>query len=372
MISRRIQSPLLVAALALSAGCSKGQAAETHPQPAAAPAVEVIALGEEKLESTLRLPGELVAFERVDLYAKVSSFVQKVNADVGSEVKAGQVLATLEAPELGSQLAEAESKLEAQKALHLAAKANYDRLKETAKTPGTISANDLEQAEARTRSEEAKLAAAKASLQAVASVRGYLEMRAPFSGIVTARNVSPGAYVGPAGRGSEKPLFTLQEQARLRLVVSVPEAQVGQLAEGKEIHFGVRARPGETFVAKVARRAGALDQKLRAERIEMNVDNPSRALLPDMVAEVAIPLVASTPRYVVPRPAIVDSTTGTFVVGVRDKKAKWIPVQLGREVAGKVEVYGALKAGEELVARASEELRDGSAIGDTKPAPPKP
>lgn len=360
----------LVALTALNSACKKSNAAEHQSAPVGVREAEVFALGEEKLESTLHVPGELVAFERVDLYAKVSSFVQKVHADVGTEVKAGQLLATLEAPELGSQLAEAESKLQAQRALQIAAKANYDRLLETSKTEGAVSQNDLEQAEARATAEQAKLAAARAAHQAVASVSGYLQMRAPFGGVITARNVSPGAYVGPAGRGSEKPLYTLQEFAKLRLVVSVPEANVGYLSEGSAVKFRVRSRPGEVFEATVARLAGALDSKLRAERVEMNVQNEGRRLLPDMVAEVELPMTAASARYVVPKGAVIDSPKGTFVVRVRGEKAEWVTVRLGREIEGKVEVFGALNRGEELVAKANEELRDGSPLsGKARAAP---
>lgn len=349
------------------AGCKPTGAATRSEKPASAPETPVFALGEEKLETSIRVPGELVSFERVDLYAKMSSFVQRVLVDVGSEVKQGQLLATLEAPELRSQLAEAESKLQAQEALYIASKASYDRLVQTSKTPGTVSPHDLEQAEARTNAERARLEAAKAAKQAVAALSSYLEMRAPFGAVVTARNVSPGAYVGPAGRGSEAPLFTLQQQSRLRLVVSVPEARGSRLAVGADVSFTVRSRPGERFVAKVSRLAGAVDARLRAERVEMNVDNSDARLLPGTVADVTLPLTAGSMRLVIPKAALIDSTRGTFVVRVAEQKAQWVRVDVGQEHDGKVEIFGDVRRGDLLVARASEELRDGAAIERTAP-----
>ena len=335
----------------------------------ATPPVQVLTLEEEKLATSLRLPGELVAFERVDLYAKTSSFVRRVLVDIGSEVERGQLLATLDAPELVSQVAEAESKLRAQEAISIAAKASHDRLVETNKTPGTVSPNDLEQAEAKAKAELAKLEAARAAKQAITSLREYLEMRAPFDGIVTARNVSPGAYVGPAGRGSEAPLFTIQQQSHLRLVVSVPEARAADLTSGNEISFRVRSRPSETFTAKISRLAGALDTRLRAQRVEMDVDNREARLLPGAVADVTLPLTAGG-RWVIPKSAVVDSTRGTFVIRVAEKKAEWLPVEVGRENHGKVEIFGDVRRGDRLVVRASEELRDGTAIEGTAPATP--
>ncbi|MBE7178759.1 MAG: efflux RND transporter periplasmic adaptor subunit, partial [Mucilaginibacter polytrichastri] len=185
------------------------------------PPVAVFTLEKKQLASSLTVPGELSAFQQVDLFAKVNSFVKKLYVDVGSEVKAGQLLITLEAPEVNSQVSGAQSRLKSQEALYLASKANYDRLLSTSKTPGTISPNDLDQAYAKQQSDLAQFDAAKAAYREAGANKNYLEIRAPFSGVITARNVSAGAYVGAGSSGA---LFTLQEQKKLRLVVSVPES----------------------------------------------------------------------------------------------------------------------------------------------------
>ena len=198
----------------------------------------------------------------MDLYAKENSFVKKLFVDVGSEVKTGQLLVSLEAPELGSQLAGALSNIHSREAIYTASKANYDRLYETSQTPGTVSPNDLEQAAARKNSDLAQLQSAKSAYAQISEMQGYLQIRAPFNGIITARNVNPGAYVGPSGKGSDQPLFTLQEQKRLRLVVSVPEAYTGYLGHQKEVSFTVKAMPDQQFKAKVTRMAGAIDEQV--------------------------------------------------------------------------------------------------------------
>jgi len=360
---------LMLSACSMGA-CGTGQAAEATPSAKPQRAIPVFKLGEEQLESSLRLPGELIAYNRVDVYAKVSAFVRRLHVDVGSEVKAGEPLASLEAPELSAQISEARSQLAAQKAQYIASKANYDRIVKTSETPGTISANDIQQAEARSLSDESKLRAAEAALQTLVSTRAYLEVSAPFSGVITERNVSPGAYVGPAGRGSERPLFKLQEQARLRLQVSIPEAYVGDLDLTRNVEFSLRSRPNSHFVAKVARRAGALDPTLRSEHIELDVDNRDKQLLPDMVAEVVLPLGSNAPRYVVPKPAVLQSTQGTFLLRVMEGKVEWVQVQLGRETPKKVEVFGPLHKQDTLVAEASEELLNGSSIATTDPSQP--
>jgi RND family efflux transporter MFP subunit len=326
-------------------------------------AVETFALQRGKLASALHIPGELVAYRDVDIYARVTSYIKKLNVDVGSEVKQGQLLAQAEAPELNAQLASAESKLKAQEALSIASRANYARVAEAAKNlPGAVSKNDIDQALARQNADQAQLAAAKSAYREVADLRQYLQIRAPFDGIISARNASTGAYIGPAGKGSEFPLFVLTEQRRLRLVISVPEAYTGYVNTNDKITFNVRAFPDRNFNGEVKRAAGALDKKLRAERVEVDVVNNDRKLLPGMIAEVNVPLPTSNNALIVPKSAIINSTTGVFVIRVNQQKAEWVPIKRGLEADEKVEIFGSLKEGDKLVTEATEEIRDGSPV----------
>jgi RND family efflux transporter MFP subunit len=353
----------------LLSGCSSSDGEEKKDKKeapkadsAAAP-VATFDLQKGRLSTNFNTPGELIAFQQVDLYAKENSFVKKLFVDVGSEVKEGQLLVTMEAPELTTQLASALSRVKSQEAIYIASKSNYDRLIETSKTPGTISQNDIDQADARQKSDMAQWDAAKSAYNTVAETLKYLEIRAPFSGIITARNVNPGAYVGPSGKGSELPLFTLQEQKHLRLVVSVPEAFTGFLSNKDQVKFSVRALPNQKFTAKVNRLAGALDTRLRSERIEMDVYSDGKKLLPGMVAEVDLPMPSRDSTFVVPVTAIVNSTERVFVIKVdSDHKAQWVDVKVGRSEGGKTEIYGDLKEGDQLVKVASEERRNGSPI----------
>jgi RND family efflux transporter MFP subunit len=330
---------------------------------AAVASVVTFDLQKGRLSTNFNTPGELIAFQQVDLYAKENSFVKKLFVDVGSEVKEGQLLVTMEAPELTTQLASALSRVKSQEAIYIASKSNYDRLIETSKTPGTIGQNDIDQADARQKSDIAQWDAAKSAYNTVAETLKYLEIRAPFNGIITARNVNPGAYVGPSGKGSELPLFTLQEQKHLRLVVSVPEAFTGFLSNRDQVKFSVRALPNQKFTAKVNRMAGALDSRLRSERVEMDVYSDGKKLLPGMVAEVDLPMPSQDSTFVVPATAIVNSTERVFVIKVdSDHKAQWVDVKVGRSEGGKTEIYGDLKQGDQLIKVASEERRNGSPI----------
>lgn len=351
-----------VAITAASYGCGK-TTAQASEDVEMAP-VQVITLQKGSMSSDLKIPGELVAYQNVDLYAKVSSFVKKLYVDVGSVVKEGALLATLEAPEYESQLSGAESRLRAQEAQYISSKANYDRLLETSKTPGTVSPNDLDQALAKQQSDAAMLESAKATFREVGDTKGYLEIRAPFSGVINARNVSNGAFVGPSGKGSELPLFSLVDQQRLRLVVSIPEAYTHYVNYNSNASFSIRSVPGQNFEAKVNRMAGALDHRLRAQRVELDVFNKEKKLLPGMIAEVTIPLNTSDSSYSVPVEAVLNSTLGLFLIKIQDGKAVWVPVITGRNDAVNVEVIGDINTGDQIVRYANEELRNNAAVSN--------
>lgn len=367
----KITSALLLATCMISLqNCGKSEAKKEEEIASKEPAKEVVTEGfvlqKGALSSNLQIPGELIAFQQVDLYAKVSSFVKKLHVDVGTEVRQGQLLATMEAPELSAQYASSTSRLKSQEAIYLASKASYDRLLETSKTPGTVSQNDLDLALAKQNSDLAQLEAARSVSKEVSDTRNYLEIRAPFNGVISARNVSAGAFVGPSGKGSEFPLFTLVEQRKLRLVVSVPEAYNSYLTPDSKVNFKVKALPNVNFPAKVSRMAGALDTRLRSQRVEMDVINNDKKLLPGMIAEVSIPLSRGTDSFIVPKTAVLNSAEGTYLIKVEGNKTVWIPVKAGASADNKTEIFGDVKVGDVFLKTVTEEVRNNSEVKNLK------
>ena len=344
---------------AFTIGCGPKEE-EVKQNPDAVPVLETVALTKEKLSTEMRIPAELTGLKQVDMFAKVTSFVKELKVDIGSEVKKGQLLVVLEAPEISSQLSAAQSRLKSQEAVYLASKATYNRLLETSKVEGTVAKNDLDVAEARKNSDLANFQAAKASYAEVGNIRGYLQIRAPFDGVVSARNVNLGAYVGPAS--GALPLLSIQQQDKLRLSVFVPEQYSGYLKEGDALTFNVKSLPGQKFDAKIARMSGALDARLRSERVEMDVNNSSKKLKPGMVAEVLLPLNAPDSTVVVPKSAVVTSSEGVYVLLADNGKTRRIPVTKGREFEDRVEVFGDLPENGKVVKIASEEIKDGTPL----------
>lgn len=350
---------LLFAGLLSSCGSQPATAAAAASDTAV---VQTLSLTKEQLTTHMTLPGQLLPFQTVDLYAKVNSFVKDMFVDVGSRVHKGQLLATLEAPELEATLNESASLLHTQEAQYRTSKATYDRMYATSKIPGTISPNELEIARGKMSSDSANLAAAQAKYQESAAMQSYLQVKAPFDGVISTRNMYPGAYAGPAGKGSFIPLMTLQQQAKLRLVIDVPEIATSYFREGDTIHFTVQTKPGLTFPATVTRLAGSLDLQLRTEQLQMDVPNASRVLLPGMFAQVSLDLTNAQKQFVVPTTAVTGNSKQIFVIRVDNGKTEWLPVQKGREASGKVEIYGDLKEGDQLVASATDELKAGTQV----------
>lgn len=382
---RGILTIVLVASLA-TAACGGGDgASRAAPVTAGPAAIEVVRVVEQSLDVPLSLPGELTAFQSVAMFPRVTGFVKAVNVDRGSTVRAGQLLASLEAPELVAQRAEAQSKLQAAEAQLSVARAKADadkstfaRLKAASATPGVVAGNDVVIAEKtadgsanQVLAAEQSVEAARQALNAIRDMEGYLRMTAPFAGVITERNVHPGALVGPSTSGAAAtPLLRLVDTDRLRLVVPVPEAYTAEMRPGTEIPFTVAAYPGQTFSGKVARIAQSVDVSTRTMAVELDVANRDGRLAPGTFCQVRWPVRRSGPSLFVPSTSVATTTDRTFVIRIRNGKTEWVDVKTGLTSGALVEVFGDLQAGDEIAGRGTDELRPGTDVRprETKPA----
>ena len=372
---------LLVAALSSASGCSSSQSQERSASPAPAPTVDVARAVSKKLNITVRLPGEIRPYEIVAVYPKVTGFLQWIGVDRGSSVKKGQLLARLTAPEVEAGRQNAEARLRSEKATLIAAEAKfaadegtYQSLHTAAATPGVISGNELQVAKKKAEADDAqvgaareRVAAAQAGLSAARELTAYLQIRAPFDGVVTERNAHPGDLVGPAGvsgAGSKTPapMLRIEMLSRLRLVVPVPEIDTGAIVPGALVHFSAPAFPTQRFVGRVARVSRYLHEETRTMPVELDVANPRGRLYPGMFPEVEWPVQRAYATLFVPASAVTNTTQGTFVLRVRNSQAERVEVKTGETEGGLVEVFGDLKAGDEVALHGTEEIPPGTPV----------
>jgi RND family efflux transporter MFP subunit len=363
--------------LALSA-CRGGAPAQTIQQvaPAGPPTIEVVKVVEQPLNVTLSLPGELAPYQTVALYARVTGFVKTIAVDRGSRVLAGQQLAVLDAPELDAQKSEAQSKVQsAESQLAVvrskaeASASTYEKLKAASATPGVVAGNDVVLAQKAVDADQSQIAAAqqnieaaRQALKAISDTEGYLRITAPFSGIVTERNVHPGALVGPTGGPGAMPIVRIIDSNRLRLVVPVPEAYTAGVINGTSLTFTVTAYPGEMFAGTVSRISQSVDVATRTMAVELDVNNADGRLAPGTFCQVRWPVRRTAPSLLVPSDSVTSTTGRTFVIRVRGGRTEWVDVKTGLASGSLVEVYGDLKVGDEIAARGTDEVRAGAVV----------
>lgn len=333
-------------------------------------AQETVAVVVKQLDRKLRLPAEILPYQAVDLHARVSGFVEKVEVDRGSVVKKGDLLLELTAPEMKAQLAEIEAKAQAVESQRAEAEARLasseallQRLQQASATAGAIAGIEVIQAQKSVEAAKAQISsiatqavAARASTAAVRDLISYLRITAPFDGVITERHVHPGALASP----TTGPLVRLEQLSRLRVVVAVPESEAAAIPRGTRVAF--TAAGGLSGSGTVARSARSLDPKTRTMPVELDVTNSKGALSPGMYAEAMWPVGRARASALVPPTAVVTTTERVFVIRNTDGKAEYVPVTKGSVSGELVEVFGELREGDRVVRRASDEIRPGTTL----------
>jgi len=351
---------IIVFLIVLSACSSEHHPVEMEAKTNAVTKLAFITLKAQTLSGMIRLPGQFKPFEEVSLFAKVNGFVKQVLVDRGSRVHKGQVLAWLEAPEMESQVQTANSKYIAVQQAAIQSREKYSRLKAAAAEPGAVSQLDLDNALARMKADDAVMSSEKANLASVNSIKDYLRITAPFDGVISQRNISAGALVGP-GKSNEPPMFILEQGTTLRLEVMIPEDQVSKVDLTKPVSFIVNAFQGKTFSGWISRSAQALGSS-RSEAGEIDVANSDLQIKPGMYAEVRIPLRSTSLAFIVPSLAIVHSTERMYIVLNDGGKARFVDIQEGMHTGDSTEIFGKLEDGANVLLHANDEIREGDSL----------
>jgi membrane fusion protein, multidrug efflux system len=376
---------LMLAAVGCNSGdAPKSASATAAPSPGAPATVITVPVVSRKLDTSISLPAQLTPYEQVDIYPKVTGFVQSVTVDRGSRVHRGQLLVKLTAPELLSQRSQAEAAVRVAQSQLATAQAKlasdngtYLHMVEAAKTPGVLAENDVAVAGQTVSADKGlvdaanqNVAAAKQALSSVTQTESYLSITAPFDGVVTTRNLHPGALIGPAsGAGGAQPILKIVDDRRLRLAVPVPEAQVAEMKTGRLVSFTVPAFPGQTFKAPIQRVSREVDETSRTMAVELDVRNTDGKLSPGSFTNVSWPLERGYPTMFVPTTAVTSDQQHTFVIRVKNGSAEWVTVETGQTVGSEVEVFGELNVGDDVVKTASDAIHSGDLVRVQNGAP---
>jgi RND family efflux transporter MFP subunit len=360
-------------------GCKSDEAKASANNKETLPRAVVAAVKRGPVEKSLTVAGEFVPFQEVELHAKVAGFIRHINVDIGDRVRAGQVLATLEVPELNAQVSGAEAGVRhSQEEIALArsevirAEANHtalhmaaDRLRQAAAArPGMIAQQELDDAEAKDRASEAQVAVAKSTVAAqeqqmdmakaermhYASLADYSKITAPFDGVVTWRYADTGALIqaGTSNAGS-MPVVKVAEVAKLRLRIPVPESLAGYVRDGDVADVRVQAT-GDHFTGKVVRTTGALDRATRSLQVEVDVANPKGKLTPGMYADVTLGIEGNSDALTVPVEALERRTEGASVLVVdSNDKVERRTVRPGLETPDLTQILDGLHEGERVI-----------------------
>jgi len=406
-------APLIIAAvvplLAAVMSCSRSHGAEAPPAETNTLTVAVVKARRADLSSDLILTAEFEPFQEVDVMAKVSGYIRTINVDIGDRVQEGQLLATLEIPEMQddltraaaaieeatAELATARDELQRAESAHDMAHLSFSRILDVSKRePGLVPQQEVDEVHSRDLVAEAQVSGARSHIVACEqrirvsqaeqgrfkTLYQYGVITAPFTGVITKRYANTGSLIqaGTASQTQAMPVVRLSENRLLRLALPVPESAVPLIRLGEPVNVRVSAL-NRAFPGRVARFADKVDQSSRTMKTEVDVPNPSLVLVPGMYAEVDLVTELRKDVLSVPAEAIEGSGTSAHVYVVQPSgKIRIVPVRLGIETAQQLEVRsGDVKLGDSIVVGSRSGLKEGSKVqtkvislaGDLAPKP---
>jgi membrane fusion protein, multidrug efflux system len=336
----------------------------------ATPTVTVIHPNTEAPGEDLTLPGTLQAYVESTLYARTSGYLRKWDHDIGSRVAKGTLLAEIDAPEVDQQLAQARADLGTAEANARLAALTAARLREVVKTEG-VSKQEFDNAVGDSEAKQAALESARANLRRLQDLESFKRIYAPFSGVITRRNVDVGALVNAGNGGVSQQLFALAQTDPIRVYVSVPENVAPAIHAGLGAHLALTQYPGQEFRGQVVRTAEALDPTTRTLLTEIDVPNGDGRLLPGGFAEVHVEIQVAQGRLQVPVNALLFRAEGLRAVVVDEQHVLHLrPLTIGRDYGTSLEVLSGLEAQDWIVLNPADSLEDGQQVR-VKESPPQ-
>jgi RND family efflux transporter MFP subunit len=358
----------ILTAIGLAAGLAPrwrhGQNLRADTQELSIPSVNVVRAAPGVTLAGMLLPAEVRPYVEAPIYARASGYVTQWSVDIGAQVKAGQLLAVIDTPELDQDLEAAKAGLvQAQAALSLS-KVTADRWAELLKTSSVSEQENAEKA-ADLQLKQANIDAAKATVQRFVDLKAFSRVTAPFPGTITGRDIDVGDLISPG-----KELFRLADTHTLRVFVRVPQSATPGLAVGADADIIVPEMPGRKFPAKVVRTAGAIDVTSRTLLIELDVNNANNEIIAGSYAQVSFHDTHANPALVLPSNTLLFRAEGPQIgVVLSDGQVELRSILLGRDLGQNIEILSGVTTNEPVIINPSDSLVTGTRVRMAAAAP---
>jgi RND family efflux transporter MFP subunit len=337
---------------------------ETHDM--AVPAVAVVTPQRGARQEEIVLPGTMQAFIDAQIYARTNGYLKRWYADIGARVRAGQLLAEIDTPELDQQLQQARADLGTTQANARLAQTTAERYRDLIQSD-SVSRQDLDNANGNLEARVAAVESARANVKRLEQLQAFRRIEAPFTGVVTARNTDIGALIDSGSNARE--LFHVAAVHKLRVFVNVPEVYSRAAQAGLHADLTLKEFPGRRFTGTLARTASAIDVASRTLLTEIDVDNPRGELLPGSYAEVHIKLPTASATLKLPVDVLIFKTDGLQVATVdASNRVALVTVAAGRDFGETVEIVSGLTGGERVVENPPDSLAAGQVVRVVAPA----
>jgi len=338
--------------------------AEAREQGEAVPLVEVIRVSRSTPKSDLQLPGSIQALTEAPILARANGYIKRRLVDIGDRVKEGQPVAEIEEPEMDAQLAQARADLATAQANAKLAGVTAGRYQDLLKSEA-VSKQDVDNYAGDYAAKQAMGQSAEANLKKLEEMKSFETVYAPFSGVITLRNVDVGALVNA---GSTL-LFRVAQTSTLRTYVNVPQTDADSIRPGQQARLSVSNFPGRYFTGTVARTANSLDPSSRTMLVEVQVPNPNGVLLPGMYSQVDLSSARTDPPLLIPGVALIVRATGPEVAVVRpDHTVHFQKIGIGRDYGDRLEVVSGLEVGDTVVTNPRDFVREGVKVNPVNAA----
>jgi membrane fusion protein, multidrug efflux system len=334
----------------------------------AVPTVAVVKPQSEASKDELILPGNLQAFAESPIFARTNGYLVRWTKDIGSKVQKGELLAVIDTPEVDQELSQARAARDQVKSALGLAKISADRWANLRKSD-SVSQQEADQQASNYQQAEANLAASDANVRRLEQLESFKNVYAPFSGVLTRRNVDPGALINSGAGVAGKELFDIARVDPLRVFVSVPQAYAPSMKVGVKADITLQEFPQQKFAGTIARTADAIDPATRTLNTEVDVPNKDGKLLPGSFGQVHFATGTAVPRITIPVNAMLFRAEGPQVAVVdSDSKVQLRSITIGQDFGARLEILGGIDVNDQIVINPSDSLENGQKVNVAKPS----